>query len=137
MTNKPNSASKASNSATTPPAPSQQTLQQRRAAAAWTDSQAVPAPNRESYKSLVRGFAAMIQTDGLGAALAFLKAKNKQEHQMLTQHLSGWVLKQLGASNQTDLLNWLLGQNSGMYRRAASEAIAYLMWLKRFAEAWG
>lgn len=131
MTTKPNAP--ATNNVT-----SQQTLQQQRAAAAWKDTQAVPQSNHDSYKSLVRGFAAMILTDGLGAALAFLQAKGKQEHKMLSQNLSAWVLKQMGApAGQTDLLNWLLGQNSAAYRRAASESIAYLMWLKRFAEAWG
>ncbi len=131
MTNKTNAP--AANGAT-----SQQTLQQQRAGAAWAHTQAVPQPNREAYKSLVRGFAAMIQTDGLGAALAFLKAKKGQEYPILTQHLSTWVLKQMGAGGgQNDLLAWLLGQNSAAYRRAASESIAYLMWLKRFAEAWG
>lgn len=116
---------------------SQQTLQQLRAAAAWAHTQAVPQASREAYKSLVRGFAAMIQTDGLGAALVFLQAKGKQEHKMLTQHLSAWTLKRMGANGQNDLLAWLLTQNSAAYRRAASESIAYLMWLKRFAEAWG
>lgn len=83
----------------------------------------------------MRGFAAMIQTDGLAPALAFIKAKGKDHHLTLNEHLSNWVLAQLGGNG--DLLTWLLAQDSARYRQAATETIAYLVWLKRFVEAEG
>lgn len=114
-----------------------QTVEQRRAAQAWRDIQSVKS-NQTEYASLVRGFAAMIQHDGLGPALAFLEAKGKEHHKALSRHLSDWVLPQMGADNHKELLKWLLTQDSATYRHAATETLAYLNWLKRFAEAqWG
>lgn len=124
--------------------PLHQTTEQRRAKRAWDDIQSVGNTSyKKDYGSLVRGFAAMIQQDGLGPALAFLQAKGKKdkkgspEHIALENHLSAWVLKQMNASQDSDLLEWLLTQDSATYRRAATEALAYLSWLKRFAEAQG
>ncbi|GAB4548614.1 MAG: hypothetical protein OHK0023_11980 [Anaerolineae bacterium] len=131
----------------------QQTLQQQRAKSAWEDTGQVKTNEQSEYKSLVRGFAAQIQRDGLGASLVFLKAKGKSHHLQLEAHVNAWVLTQLDpkASNPkefeailaknkkdkgADLLKWLLNKDSNTYRRAAAEAIAYLMWLKRFVEAW-
>jgi len=117
----------------------QQTTEQRRAAQAWKDIQGVDKTSyKKDYGSLVRGFAAMIQQDGLGSALAFLQAKGKEHHLMLDKHLSAWVLKEMGESSPNGkLLQWLLTQDSTTYRRAATETLAYLGWLKRFAEAQG
>ncbi|MBE2196847.1 MAG: type III-B CRISPR module-associated protein Cmr5 [Anaerolinea sp.] len=114
-----------------PKPPLQQTLQQERAAQAWKDVESTR--RNKEYNSLVRGFAAMIQRDGLGASLVFLKAKGKPEHKFLIDHLSAWVTKKLGW--QGDLLQTLLTRSTHDYRRATAEAIAYLLWLKRFAEA--
>lgn len=117
--------------------PLHQTTEQRRAAQAWKDIQSVN-NNEKKYGSLVRGFAAMIQQDGLGPALAFLQAKGEPHHTMLDAHLSKWVLAEMGVTSPNGkLLQWLLGQSSATYRRAATEALAYLSWLKRFAEAQG
>ncbi|HRE46691.1 MAG TPA: type III-B CRISPR module-associated protein Cmr5 [Aggregatilineales bacterium] len=109
----------------------QQTLQQKRAAQAWKDVQS--AKKIKEYPSLVKGFAANVQRDGLGASLAFLQAKGKDEHNALNRHLSSWVLKELGWQGQT-LLETLLTKNTADYRRATAEVLAYLLWLKRFAE---
>jgi len=113
----------------------QQTLQQRRAAAAWADVQRIEkTPSKDEYLSLVRGAPAMIQKDGLGHTLAFLKAKKGGHHLDLNGHLSKWVMTEF-KTGQSDLLEWLLKASSADYRRATTEAMAYLMWLKRFAEA--
>lgn len=121
------------------PVPSgQQTLQQRRAASAWNAVKKIPVSDQKKYGSLVRGFPAMIQTDGIGPALAFLKAKGNAEHLSLNQHVSAWVLREMKApETESDLLLWLTEQSSARYRQATVEALAYLMWLKRFAEAEG
>lgn len=116
----------------------QQTLQQKRAASAWkqiAEVEKLPEKTRKEYGSLVRGLPAMIQTDGLGATLAFMnaKAKEKEHHRKAYQHLAAWVVNEMGASG--DLLQWLIGRGSSEYRQATAEALAYLHWLKRFAEA--
>lgn len=114
-----------------PRPPHQQTLQQERAARAWEDVRSTH--GNAEYRSLVRGFAAMIQRDGLGASLVFLKAKR---HDSLLKHLSEWVMGKLKWQGN-DLLQALLTRSTHDYRRATAETIAYLLWLKRFAEAEG
>lgn len=124
----------------------QQTLQQRRAAHAWACVEEVgskkPEDFRKKYGSLVRGLPALIQIDGLGQALAFLKAKDKNDgktHYILAyQHVQSWTQSEHSALKvQGDLLEWLLKQPTTDYRRATAEVLAYLNWLKRFAEAKG
>lgn len=115
-----------------------QTTQQERAASAFGHVDGVKnASYKKEYKSLVRGFGAMIQIDGLGAALAFLKAKagSKKDspHAKLYVHLEAWMENQKHTSG--DLLQSVIALDSTRYRRVAVEVQAYLMWLKRFAEA--
>ncbi|HXK42560.1 MAG TPA: type III-B CRISPR module-associated protein Cmr5 [Anaerolineae bacterium] len=120
----------------------QKTLDQERAKSAWENVSAVKARQSEEfekkYSSLVRKAPMYILTNGLGQTLAFLKAKGKgeknNEHEVFYQHLSRWVGAQIGIQN-TSLLEWLLTQDSATYRRATTETLAYLNWLKRFAEA--
>lgn len=120
-----------------------QTLEQDRAASAWKNIEDVEKDygnnekGKKEYGSLVRGLPAMILSDGLAQTLAFLLAKSKsgesKSHTLAYKQLSDYVCQRLDAN--PDLLKWVLEQSSGDYRRAATEALAYLHWLKRFAEA--
>jgi CRISPR-associated protein Cmr5 len=118
----------------------QQTLEQKRAAAAWAS---VTAPNKKAYSDkygqLAKSGPASIQANGLGQTLAFWRAKGKHksndEHEALYQDVSAWVREQLHVK-QPDLLDWIMNHAStDQYRQATAEAIAFLGWLKRFAEA--
>lgn len=114
----------------------QTTLQQQRALSAWKQIEEVRSKGHFSeYLSLVRGFPASIQRDGIGPSLAFLASKGKNEHRDLQNHLSQWVLLRFKQKPADDLLEWLIKQDSNTYRRATTETLAYLTWLKRFAEA--
>jgi len=116
--------------------PIQRTQDQDRAAQAYKDVCAVPKPSvAEKYKSLVRSAPADIQTNGLGQSVAFWRAKGKDEHNLLYQHVNAWIRNKMKLSN--DLHLWIIDQttSSDQYRRATVEALAYLGWLKRFAEA--
>lgn len=118
-----------------------QTTEQERANSAWNHIMQVKSSQKE-YGSLARGLPALIQTNGLGQALAFLRAKGKGErtkaHTMIYNHLSQWVCKRMDTQNPPqDLLQWIIQQNSGLYRQATNEALAYALWLRRFAEAQG
>jgi CRISPR-associated protein Cmr5 len=121
----------------------QQTLQQKRAAHAWKCIEKVQAGIQKKYGSLVRGLPALIQSDGLGQTLAFLKAKDKNkgntEHIEAYSNISNWISIEFGITYKQGetLLEWLLTQETPMYRRVTAEALAYLNWLKRFAEAKG
>jgi len=123
----------------------QKTLEQERAQRAWECVQEVtskPQELKKKYGSLARKVPMLVLTNGLGQTLAFLKAKGKNdpadEHTVLFRHLSSWVLSQVdpsAAASNGDLLRWVLQNDSAAYRRATMEALAFLTWLERFAEA--
>ena len=113
----------------------QQSEEQRRAKAAWDEIRKVKETGwAGEYRALVRSAATDILTNGLGQTLAFLlsKAKGRGDvpHAALYAHLSKWF-----PEAQSDLLKWLVEKPSDVYRQTTVEAIAYLNWLKRFAEA--
>jgi CRISPR-associated protein Cmr5 len=118
----------------------QRILEQQRAAFAWQCVQAVQRTDFASeYGQLAREAASLVQMHGLGQTLAFLasKAKDQQnEHRQLARDLSRWVSQQLLGTPRDDLREWIVLQASvAEYRRATLEALAFLAWLKRFAEA--
>ena len=120
----------------------QQTLDQHRAAQAWQDvSVATQKKYKNKYGPLAKKLPMYILTNGLGQTLAFLRAKGKgtgdaNEHQLLYSQLSVWVTQEMNWK-RSDLLDKLTDSqtSSATYRRATAEALAYLNWLKRFAEA--
>ncbi|MEM4555091.1 MAG: type III-B CRISPR module-associated protein Cmr5 [Candidatus Anstonellaceae archaeon] len=93
---------------------------------------------KREYGSLARKVPSLILTNGLGQTLAFLKAKGKgdpsDEHEVFYQHISNWLKQRLRLED--DLLEWIVNSaNSQQYRIATMEALVFLQWLKRFAEA--
>lgn len=115
----------------------QQTKEQERAEKAWNCVVSIKDKTyADEYGSVVKKVPMLILTNGLGQTLAFLKAKGKNkddEHEAVFSHLSEWVTKEMGWSK--DLLTEIRERNSHDYRRATTEAIAFIGWLKRFAEA--
>jgi len=114
----------------------QRSLEQERAARAWDCVTQVKSKNyKKDYVSLARSAPADIQANGLGQTLAFWKAKKKDEHNALYQHVAAWVKTQMRFNQPSDLLEWIMKQaGTDEYRRATAEAIAFLSWIKRFAE---
>ena len=126
----------------------QQTLDQKRAQRAWEDIQEVKQRSlgfRKKYGSLARRVPMLVLTNGLGQTLAYLVSKAKfhekdrgeeaQASGELFEHLSRWTMSQIAPNFNGKLLLWILQNDSTGYRRATTEALAYLSWLKRFAEA--
>ena len=131
----------------------QRTLEQERAGFAWDCIQKIKkevfkenTKKQENYSSLARKAPADIQTNGLGQTIAFWLAKGSDkgkpdlttpDYQIL-QHVTGWLNNtksmNLGKSN---LVEWVSSNEADVntYRRATTETIAFLVWLKRFAEA--
>lgn len=136
---------------TTPETPvsRQRLLEQERTAAAWQciARHKEQASYRKEYGSLARSAPADIQMSGLGQTLAFWRAKGMKggqpkdqglnAHYQLLTDLSNWVGQRLGIEHQQGLLGWIMAEQTTTndYRRATAEAIAFLIWLKRFAEA--
>lgn len=93
---------------------------------------------RQLYKSLVKGFSTMIYNNGLGQALAFLKAKNEDHHKNLYNHISSWFSQD--ATNEAslqdnDLLLTLINVSSQDYRYFTQETIALLNWFRKFVDS--
>ncbi len=128
-------------------------LEQERAAYAWDYIQSVKAVSKQQgeqdgkrqiekdYRSRVRGFGPMVLANGLGPALAFLYAKRSEKNQgdsyaLLLQHVAGWLVKKgIIIGNDANALASQIGTMPlAQYRQARSEALAILVWLKRFAE---
>ena len=114
------------------------TLSQERASAAWKAVSAVQQDSKiddNDYGQLARSAPADIQSNGLAQTLAFWKAKGKEHHKALFKDVSAWLKERIGFKDQ-DVLIWVI-ESAGTteYRQATSEAIAYLTWIKRFAEA--
>src|SRR5947207_533574 len=130
--------------------------EQRRGRQAWKNIQHIKELDgsadkklEKEYRSLARGLNAMIQINGLGQTLGFLKAKGKNDekkpHYQLLLHLTTWMQEpeHFKASNNTvmraghdGLLRWITdpGTSSDDYRRATTECLAFGVWLRRFAE---
>jgi CRISPR-associated protein Cmr5 len=133
----------------------QRTLEQKRAAAAWERVRWVRDNGRsgdsksyaKEYGQLARSAPADIQVNGLGQTLAFWRAKGSKDgrpkdngqnaHWQLQEHVSAWVLARLAPKYNGGLLDWIIAADTKTddYRRATAEAVAFLVWLKRFAEA--
>src|SRR6266436_3309693 len=76
-----------------------QNIEQKRGAQAWKDIQDIKDKKSDSlekeYRSLARGLNAMVQINGLGQTLGFLKAKGKGDinkaHFLILKHLTVWM----------------------------------------------
>lgn len=139
-----------------------QTLEQERGKKAWDNINEIKDFSKarddkgtleSEYCSRARGLNAMIQQNGLGTTLGFLKAKSKIEKDekgrprynapyLLLQHLSDWMRVQnfVPTNNEyrgyDSLLLWITNlASSDDYRRATTECLAFGLWLRRFAEA--
>lgn len=113
------------------------TTEQKRAERAWKEVKGAKEGGfGDKYLPLAQSAPADIQTNGLAQALAFWRAKGEPHHQALYGHISAWVMDQLGHPGQ-DLLAWITDASTGSdrYRQATVEAMAFLVWIKRFAEA--
>src|SRR5437879_741203 len=121
-----------------------QNSEQKRGRQAWKNVSDIKAKAKDTkdeklekeYRSLARGLNAMIQINGLGQTLGFLKAKGKGDsnkaHFLLLKHLTAWMRdpKHFAATNiqvmnsgDDGLLRWVTdeGTSSSDYRRATTE----------------
>lgn len=135
--------------------PLRQTLEQERAKKAWEQVKGLmeeverkikeankkeekdeEEKKKEGYISVVRSAPALILSCGLGQTLAFYCSKGGAQ-KILANHLAEWLLRdgQTQNKNAESLLDEIMKSDSSRYRQLTSEAMAYLIWLKRFADA--
>ena len=91
-------------------------------------------------KSWIEKLPALIQTNGIGQALAFYKSRtNVQAARHVYRIVSAWLKVQFniqGKKDEEDILQWLTEQATPQqYRHAQAEAQAYLRWLKQLGKA--
>lgn len=93
---------------------------------------------RNEYATQAKKLPVRIISAGLGQALAFVLAKKGEE---LLRDLGDWVTKkpaqyQPGARpDKYALLNAIINGDADTLKQYTQEAICYLQWLNRFAEA--
>lgn len=95
----------------------------------------------DNYKSYVRKIPQMILSNGLGQTLAFIKAKTERGnaydliYTQLTEYMKSNTTARITMPlNENDLVQWVISSNSSDYRYITQELLAFLNWLKRFAE---
>lgn len=127
--------------------PLQKKLEQGRAEFAYKCAENGAQINKKKeYKSYVKKIPMLVKTNGLGAALAFVKAKsdkNKDKHgyayHLIYEQTTGWLKQEpkgliSGRLENEDLAKVLTDLNSPEYRAVTNEVLAFFVWLKRFAE---
>ena len=98
------------------------------------------AENNKEYKQWAKKVPMMIKTNGLGATLAFLFSKGEVQKQLL-KDLESWFIADekckslITLSGQPfDLVGKITEADMLAYRALTIEAIAFLTWLRRFAD---
>lgn len=125
-----------------------QTLEQKRAKPALEQVKALQNDEAGNYLRHVNALPAAILMNGLGQALATERAASDQAHHKLARHVSEWLLSpeaytKYSASVSDEakldpaqrLLGRIVAGNQDAYLWAQTEAIAYVTWLKKFANA--
>jgi len=130
----------------------QRTLEQKRAELAWDSVQFIKRQPKDEVKKKYSGLAhkapADIQTNGLGQTLAFWRAKSTPKkkgeesaeniaHREILAHIRAFLNSEFSMHlSEEDIVEWIAKRSkTGEYRRATAEVIAFLVWLKRFAES--
>ncbi len=99
-----------------------------------------------NYKSYVKKMPMLIKTNGLGAALAFIYSKQEKSdtqkkaygYKLLFDNIAEWLKKDekqlLEYTENADLVAKIIALDSPSYRMITVEVLAFLNWLRRFAE---
>ncbi len=126
------------------------TLEQQRAQHALEQIKDLATRSEEwqaHYTSYVKGFPASILANGLGQSLATLlsavkghpEGKFQDPHFLLYRHLELWLCRNdefAPYPGTKDVIEAITSHDSTRYRMAQAEAMAYLVWLKKFAAAY-
>ncbi len=121
------------------------TLAQRRAQHAWqaveTARGELGSADKSEYAREAKRLPVRIMTSGLGHALSFMRAKSRDAAVRLTDDLAQWLLRERGLAGNTAnhnskaLIGAIIEGDADFLRCATEEALLYLQWLSRFAEA--
>jgi len=121
-------------------------LEHKRAEEAWAcvdyvNSEIDRKKFKKEYRSIVLRLPALIITNGLGQTLAYLKSKGKGEdpdknpHERVYRDIEGWLNSRVKWRAKGDLIERVISLDSNNFRYVTQETLAFLSWLKRFADA--
>jgi len=88
---------------------------------------------RDDFKQLSKSVPTMIFINGIGQAIAFLKAKGEDKHNTIYNVMNSWLVE-LGLIKK-DLLKELNDMDSHQYHTIQREALHFFEWIKRYANA--
>jgi len=96
---------------------------------------------QKEYKSYSRKIPTMILSNGLGQTLAFVRAKSEtgNAYDLIYKQLTEYMKREHTArirmpQELVELLEWVISCDSSKYRYITKEILAFLNWLRRFAE---
>ena len=125
------------------------TLEQLRSKAAWAAASRRATEfggDFDAYKNNTKSAPMMIMNSGLMATLAFYQSRSKAPAEALVTDLMQWIatrklLENVAPPKDTarepfqQIMARLLHAPSEVYQAATSESLAYLRWLRQFADA--
>jgi CRISPR-associated protein Cmr5 len=95
----------------------------------------------KNYRSYVKKIPTMILSNGLGQTLAFIKSKSEKGnaykliYEQLTEYIRNpYTTRIQMPEDKKELVEWVISCGSEKYRYITQEILAFLNWLKRFAE---
>ena len=120
-------------------------LESGRASFAYQCAEGVDKSQKSEYKSYVKKLPMLIKTNGLGSAKSFYfansasdgKVNTKKTYGLVYRHVEDWLKKDnknLIDFEQDKLAKALLDLKSYEYRAVTIEVLAFLTWLRRFAD---
>lgn len=115
------------------------TTQQKRAGHAWNTVTKARTESRgeawDKFDGHVKRLGPRIITAGLGPAVAFVAAKEGRDCLLLKQ-LSDWLLRNADTKDTNrDLQQKIMVGTSDDLRRWTTDALEWLVWVKRFCES--
>lgn len=89
------------------------------------------------FKSYVSGLPATIVMNGLGQAIATELSSGEMGHDHLFKAIEEWLLTKCDIYPENrGLMKAITSHSQESYIRAQAEALAYLVWLKKFSQAY-
>ena len=122
-------------------------LEHERAQEAWSCIDCINSEDdynkgfKKEYRSIVMKLPTLIITNGLGQTLAFLRSKGKGDKRKpedkIYQDIDGWLSKNKNIhwNAKGELIERVIALPSDKFRQVTTETLAYLSWMKRFADA--
>ncbi|MCS7202292.1 MAG: type III-B CRISPR module-associated protein Cmr5 [Dictyoglomus sp.] len=96
---------------------------------------------KKEYRSYIRKIPQMILSNGLGQTLAFIYSKKEDgnAYDLIYKQFINYLKSDSPArikipTNENELIEWVISLDSYNYRYVTEELLAFLNWLKRFAE---